>query len=37
VETFAKVAATLQTITRQAVWDVMNKQSALSPDGMTPV
>jgi branched-chain amino acid transport system substrate-binding protein len=37
VETFAKVAATLPAITRQAVWDAMNKQSALSTDGMTPV
>ena len=35
VETFAKVAATLPTITRQSVWDAMNKQSALSTDGMT--
>jgi ABC-type branched-subunit amino acid transport system substrate-binding protein len=37
VETFAKVAATVPAITRQAVWDAMNRQSALSTDGMTPV
>jgi branched-chain amino acid transport system substrate-binding protein len=37
VETFAKVAAPLPAITRQAVWDAMSRQSALSTDGMTPV
>jgi Periplasmic binding protein len=37
VQTFAKVAAALPAITRQSVWDAMNRQSALSTDGMTPV
>jgi Periplasmic binding protein len=37
VETFAKVAAPLPAITRQAVWDAMSRQSALSTGGMTPV
>ena len=37
VEIFAMVAATLPAITRQSVWDAMNRQSALSTDGMTPV
>jgi hypothetical protein len=37
VQTFAKVAAALPAVTRQSVWDAMNRQSALSTDGMTPV
>jgi hypothetical protein len=37
VKIFAKVAATLPSITRQSVRDAMSKQSALSADGMTPV
>jgi branched-chain amino acid transport system substrate-binding protein len=35
VQTFAKVAKPLPSITRDSVFDAMNQQSALSTDGMT--
>jgi branched-chain amino acid transport system substrate-binding protein len=35
VEIFAKVAATLPTITRQSVWDALNRQTDLTTEGLT--